>query len=78
MGIPKAGCGEVCPMHTKRCPPPPQEPMEGCPPKDPVKKHIRFNYDDDFSDDPSLTTDLATIMGALLKSGKTLQALLFS
>ena len=40
------------PMHTEGCPPPQQEPMDECPPKEPVKKWVRFNLDDDLSDDP--------------------------
>ena len=41
-------------MHTEGCPPLLQEPMDKCPPKDQVKKQIRFYIDEDFGDDPIL------------------------
>ena len=51
------------PMCTKGHPPPLPEPMDECPPKDPLKKQVRFNLDNDVGDDPSLPTDLATFLG---------------
>ena len=61
-----------------RMPPPQQEPMDECQPKEPVKKQDRFNLDEDLGDDPSLPMDLTTFLeGALPKSGIMLQAPLF-
>ena len=40
----------------------PQEPMDECPPKDPVKKQVRFCIDEDLGDDPTLPTDLTNFL----------------
>ena len=47
--------------HTKGFPPQ-QEPMEGCIPKELVKKQVRFHVDEDLGDDPTLPTDLTYIL----------------
>ena len=36
--------------------------MDECSPKDPVKKQVRFNVEEDLGDDPTLPTDLTTFL----------------
>ena len=49
-------------MHTKGCPSAPYELLDEYPPKDPVKKQLRFNVDEDLGDDPTLPMDLTTFL----------------
>ena len=49
-------------MHTEGHPPPTQEPIDECPPKDPVKKQVRFNMDEDLGENPTLPMDLTTFL----------------
>ena len=60
LGILKQAQRDDAPMHTKGCPPPPQEPVEECLPKDWMKKQVRFNVDEDLGNDPPLPMDLTT------------------